>query len=146
MLDVLVWRCSVSHVSALRPEPLALWFAGSLDGYVEQGGGHWATGHTKQVSTLTISACASVCTGLPGCAAFFRTKASGDCYTYTETPAGSEWTPAAGHDAFLRGTPHAVAPHMRQVRQAQVMCARRVRVATNIDAPSLGSDFERRPL
>ena len=89
----------------------------AVDGYVSQGEGYWATGYTQHNSTLGVGVCASVCTGLPGCAAFFRTKASGNCYTYTETPASSEWTPGAEYEAFLSGTSRAVA------RKERVMCA-----------------------
>ena len=91
-------------------------FAGGLDGYVKYGEGYWNPGYKKQEGgTSSIEACASVCTGLRGCAAFFWIKpVDGNveaCYTYTETPASSAWEPYAPYDAYLRkGTSQATAP------------------------------------
>ena len=104
-----------------KPETpsVTLRFAGTLDGYVKYGDGKWETGDAQYGPdrTVSIGACASFCTDLPGCTAFSRSKETGYCYTYTKTPTFTGWTPDAAYDSFLRGASYVIGhiPHAQRV-------------------------------
>ena len=112
--------------------------------YTLQGNGYWSKGYKKtQYNSSSISECANHCSLFAaGCAAFFRSESTGNCYTYAVRPARKLWTAIAGFEAFYDGAASARATTTTTTPFVQEQPNLYVYVADDLPAGEHGIAYE----